>query len=129
MPLPAAILPKLAKLVLLLSSDKLGEVAAAAAAIDRTLESAGATWHELAAQLTEQRVSYRDPPRTDPARATWGDLLGIASELDGNPDLSPWESDFVSGVRRALRRGYPLSAKQLSILDRIWARISGSEAA
>ena len=127
MPLPAVILPKLRRLIPLLSSDQPGEVVAAAAAIGRTLKTAGATWHDLAAALTEPARFVVYPPRPSPGRATWADMLVIASELDGHPDLSPWETDFVAGVRRTLRREYPL-AKQRRMLECIWERV-GAEAA
>jgi hypothetical protein len=39
-------------LLLLLSSDKSGEVVAAAHAIERALHAVGSDWHDLAAQLT-----------------------------------------------------------------------------
>jgi hypothetical protein len=131
MSLPTAILRKLHKLIPLLSSDRSGEVIAAADAISRTLKAGGATWHDLANALTEPRVIVIErpaAPRPSPGRATWADLLAMASELDGNPDLSPWETDFVAGVRRTLRRGYPLSTKQRHTLERIWQRV-GAEAA
>jgi hypothetical protein len=129
MPRPAALSKKLQKLIPLLGSDKAGEVVATAAAIGRTIKRAGYTWHDLTAQLTEQRVIYRDVARPTPARATWADLRGIASELEGYGDLSPWEADFVEGVRRTLRRGYPLLTKQRRVLERIWSRVGGGEEA
>jgi hypothetical protein len=61
--LPAAVLPKLRKLIPLLAWDKGGEVVATAA-ISRTLRTANRGWHDLNAVLTEPRVVEREaPPR------------------------------------------------------------------
>lgn len=43
---------RIGKMILMLSSDRPGEVGAAAAAIDRTLRVAGADWHDLVGALT-----------------------------------------------------------------------------
>ncbi len=129
MPLPASALPKLPKLIPLLSSDKAGEVVASAAAIGRTLKTAGCTWHDVSAQLTRPRVIFERVARPSPGRATHADLLAMAAELDGHPDLSAWEDGFVSNVRRTLRRGYPLSTKQRRILERTWQRVVDEVAA
>ena len=51
MPALAPIAPKLAKLILLLSSDKDGEVVATARAIERTLQAEG---------MRSSRASFRD---------------------------------------------------------------------
>jgi hypothetical protein len=48
------ITPRLRQLLLLLSSDQPGEVAAAAAAITRTLKSEGMDWHALVDGLTKE---------------------------------------------------------------------------
>ena len=49
-----AVIGKLAKLVPMLSSNQPGEVAATARAIERTLKSAGADWHDLTKLLTDK---------------------------------------------------------------------------
>lgn len=60
----ATIAPRLRQLILLLSSSHPGEVANAAAAIERTLKAAGADWHALAEAIeatipeTEMRRLY-----------------------------------------------------------------------
>ena len=56
---------RLGKLLLMLSSDRAGEVAAAAAAITRTLASAGADWHRLADAIRAGLTSAKPkrPPR------------------------------------------------------------------
>jgi hypothetical protein len=129
MSLPADVLPKLRRLIPLLASDKGGEVIATTAAISRILEVSGYNWHDLATALTEQPRLVVVWPRPAPGRATHGDLLHMACEVDGHPDLSPWEIDFVSGVRRTLRLGYPLSSKQRRILGLTWERLCEEAAA
>lgn len=113
----AAIAPRLAKLVLLLSSDRPGEVAAAASAIDRALRSANANWHDLVAQLTESHVVCRDPPLPRHSAPDPGAMLaGLLKSLW----LSEWEHDFVRSMARQRCRGRHLSNKQLTVLRRIW---------
>lgn len=50
-PLPLYLTARLAKLLPRLASDQNGEVAATAAAITRTLKTAGLDWHDLAAAI------------------------------------------------------------------------------
>jgi len=52
---------KLQRLLLLLSSDQPGEVTAAAAAITRTLQSAGHDWHDLVNGLTATATAAAKP--------------------------------------------------------------------
>jgi hypothetical protein len=126
----AAIAPKLDPLIRRLATNHDGERLATVAALDRVLAAGGSSFHDLAdcvvAGARPPRVIFveREPPRPSPGRATWADMLMMARELDGNADLSPWEADFVAGVRRTLRRGYPLSAKQRRTLEKIWARFA-----
>jgi hypothetical protein len=58
------ITPKLQRLLLLLSSNRPGEVVAAAAAIDRTLRAAGCDWHDLAAGILTPSATEQ-PESTD----------------------------------------------------------------
>jgi hypothetical protein len=59
--------PKLRKLLLMLSSNKDGEVVNAARAIERTLRAANADWHDL----TERLSAPRSPPPPPPPSASW----------------------------------------------------------
>jgi hypothetical protein len=52
---------RLRKLVLMLSSDQPGEVAAAAKAIDRTLKVQGRDWNWLAAKLADDEAPELRP--------------------------------------------------------------------
>src|SRR5262245_19698991 len=70
---------RLAKLLMMLSSDRVGEVAAAAKAIERHLKAHGHHWHDLAKWLSADRppVPYTPPPRPTyhppaPRRPTYG---------------------------------------------------------
>ena len=70
MPALSTVAPKLAKLIPMLSSNHAGEVLATAAAITRTLKSAGLDWHDLARQVEAHPISYGrqwEPPRPAPA--------------------------------------------------------------
>ena len=57
-------IPRLRKLLLMLSSDKPGEVASAAAAITRALAAAGSDWHDLANSLTTETPKLKLVTRT-----------------------------------------------------------------
>lgn len=130
MPLPAELLPRLDPLIRRLATDHDGERVATVAALERVLATAGANFHDLAGALTApQIIILPGAPQTAPGRASWADLLAMSAELDGHADLSPWEADFITGVRGALRRGYPLSSKQCRTLQKIWERVGGDAAA
>lgn len=131
MPLPAGILPRLDPLIRRLATDHDGECIATVRALERVLATTGADFHDLAAALNEPPIIVERPTarRPSPGRATWNDLRGMASELDGHQDLSPWEDSFVANVRRTLRRGFPLSAEQCRTLERIWLRVGEGAAA
>ncbi len=64
---------KISKLIKLLSSDKPGEVVAAASALKRTLGSAGLDLHDLAA-AAERGLLPVAPPQ-QPRAASWGPPL------------------------------------------------------
>jgi hypothetical protein len=128
MPLPAALAPKIDPLIRRLGSGFDGERLATLLALERTLKRHGCSFHDLADRIGKASIVLRAARRPSPGRATHADLLVMASQLDGHPDLSPWENNFVSNVRRTLRRGFPLSTKQRRILTRIWERV-GDEAA
>jgi hypothetical protein len=112
---------RLHKLVLLLSSNQPGEVAAAAAAIGRLLTSRGRSWHDLAQQLCEPSLS--PPPPPPPSSPGIIEMLdGIANHGDGW--LTQWETEFCDSVREQYRRRGQLSPKQQNILERIWKKVA-----
>ena len=47
------------------------------------------------------------------------DLLNLES------GLTPWEMDFLDSVRSQMEQGRTLSARQASVIHRIWDRLCG----
>lgn len=124
--LPHAILPRLHKLVLLLSSDQPGEVAAARGAIDRLLKAHGATWHDLAGAMSAPPPSPpppppppRQPPPPPPADPLHDSVEEMLDRLDDCRRLTRWEQDFVESVAEQFDRYGHLTAKQRAVLERI----------
>lgn len=118
----STIAAKLQKLILLLSSDQPGEVAAAAAAIGRTLKQAGADWHTLAGALTRTPSSpQQSPPPQAPPRMRPGRLMA-AWIIDNHGDaLTPKEYGFVWDMQHWTR----LSPKQQDWLIKIFKSLGG----
>jgi hypothetical protein len=115
------IAPRLRRLVLLLSSNQRGEVAAAAAAIDRTLKSAGADWHVLADELLPEHskaghTSDSSNPPED--RRAMRVVCLVHSHL-----LRTREKQFLDDLERW--RGN-LTEKQLAWLHSIYSRITAA---
>lgn len=123
MSLPTVILPKLRRLIPLLSSDVAGEVVATAAAITRTLAAARRDWHDLAAQLAEPSADA--PPRCRRAPAPAVDMM--LDDLLDHPELTDWEIAFVSSVYGQFSRRRRLSEKQIDVLASIWRKIEGAD--
>jgi hypothetical protein len=93
----AAIRPRLEKLVLMLSSPEPGEVFNAAKAIERTLQTAGADWHDLARELAAHQPlpSPTSEPRAPPHRPA-GDWQAMHEFCRSRPDqLSKRECEFM----------------------------------
>jgi hypothetical protein len=96
----STIAPKLQKLLLMLSSDQPGEVVAAAAAIKRTLRTAGADFHDLARGLIATATSSSSSSSTSSSREDrdWRPLHAYCKcHLD---ELSSREQDFMSTLDR-----------------------------
>jgi hypothetical protein len=81
MPL-SQIAPRLKKLLLMLSSDRDGEVVAAARLIGTTLRSAGADWHDLVAGLLAPTSKRPPPPPHDDANSEWRVMRGFCLNRD-----------------------------------------------
>ena len=119
------IAPKLEKLVLMLSSDQPGEVVAAAAAIKRALQTAGADWHDFARELTKPATPSRDGHHSrNHDRDRYGDRSGwrplhayCRRHLDALPSR---ERDFMTTLDHW--RGN-ITEKQRAWLDAIHARL------
>jgi hypothetical protein len=115
---------KLAKLVRLLSSDKDGEVLAAALAIKRTLAAEGSDIHALADALCrpqpQQKEEPRRPPPPPPREEDWH---GMSCECQAHGErLSQREQDFVDDMVRWTAFGEP-SEKQQAWLLSIYRRV------
>jgi hypothetical protein len=112
---------RLKPLLLMLSSDQPGEVAAAARAIGRTLKSAGVDWHDLAGLLTA-KAPARAPSKAQPP--PWDDDLDWHEMrkfcLEHSELLRSRELEFIENL--ADWRG-DLTIKQHDWLGAIYARV------
>jgi hypothetical protein len=114
---------RLAKLVRMLSSDKPGEVVAAASAIMRTLDAEGTDIHALADALCNPPPPPREPPRGPAAPESEPDWRSIACECDAHEDrLSEREQKFVADMVTWTRWRTP-SEKQQAWLLAIFSRV------
>jgi hypothetical protein len=138
----APIADKLGKLIRLLSSDKDGEVLAAARAIGRTLNSEKLTIHDLAEGVTGGGTKFTESDaaeiyrrgREDGRREadhdggfhsvdepTWNEIARECEAASGR--LNEREREFVSDmVRWTVRNGEP-TEKQAKWLRSIYARV------
>lgn len=105
---------RLKKLILMLSSPHQGEVASAAAAIDRTLRDEGADWHDLADRLSPSTASHQDPQRDEGWRAVREFCLSRSEAL------RPRELEFLASLDHW--HG-PLTEKQTAWLTAIRERL------
>jgi hypothetical protein len=114
---------KLAKMVLMLSSSRAGEVVAAAAAIERTLQAIGADWHDLVAQLTAPSRSA-PRPRSESRTSAGATDTPWREQFDYCLKRAEWLSDRERDLMKTLRswRGTPTD-KQLSWLASIHRRL------
>jgi hypothetical protein len=103
---------RLAKLLGMLGSDHLGEVAAAARQAERLRRKAGLTWPEILTSASPPallQVTVPNRPRSVE------EAINLC--IDHRVLLSDWERRFVASIsQRPVRR---LSKKQLDVLDRL----------
>ena len=103
---------KLAKLVRLLSSDKDGEVLAAASAIKRTLAAEGSDIHALADTLCRPEPQHRPRYEDD------NDWHRISCECQVHSErFSPREQDFVADMVRWSAFRAPTEKQQAWLLS------------
>lgn len=120
----ADLAPSLRPLVLLLSSDKPGEVAAAAAQIGRRLRKAGLDWHDLADAL-EGGGTVTELHRPPAGAATsWADVADFLAEHAD--DLSRRDREFIASMRGLIARGFHPTPKQAAWLRGLFQRAGGS---
>jgi hypothetical protein len=105
----ATLTPRLRQLLLMLSSDRPGEVTAAAAAIGRALKAAGTDWHGLVDGLL---TPWQDAPDD------WETIREFCA--DRCDLLRPREQEFIESL--AEWRGRP-TERQLAWLCSIYARL------
>jgi hypothetical protein len=113
----APIADRLAKLVRMLTSDRDGEVVAAARSINRTLKSAGLDIHALAAAIEGNGAG-----RTAPHEPAWH---SVACECAARPERlwSDKERAFVADMVRWTQLGGVPSEKQAKWLRSIYVRV------
>lgn len=116
MTIPPATIEKLGKLFPRLATNHDGEVIATVRAIMRTLESAGASLHDLGPGLKtktvekivyREKVVYRDRPVANPSPPSasgyepvgdWRVIVKLSDVLLKQCDLNTTESGFVSDI-------------------------------
>jgi hypothetical protein len=104
----------LAKLLGMLGSDHLGEVANAGRLADKLVRSAGLTWADIVAPV------LLPPPDADGDTDPIHDWRRTAAACSRYPHLlNSWEAEFVAGLPRFPR----LSRRQHAILVKIVTRL------
>lgn len=133
---------RLAKLIRMLSSDRDGEVVAAAAAIKRVLKENNLDIHALADMVTGNgekgatkaelqdayRAGFRDGSRADDDdddTLSWREVAKFC--LARARRLKPHEHDFVEQMVGWTARGRQPSEKQARWLDYLYARLQQQE--
>jgi hypothetical protein len=126
-PLAPDLRSRVAKLILMLSSDSVGERASAALAIGRTLAAAERDWHDLVAVLVAPPTQPNEPASAADDNFTMSDgeicnLVGAI--LKSRAPLSPASRSFLNSLRaRAVRYDAVfLSPKQLKWLNELAQR-------
>jgi hypothetical protein len=116
-------IPRLRQLLLMLSSDQPGEVAAAAAAIGRALKAAGTDWHGLANGLLVEAPQpgarrRRNDGDSQDAADDWREMHEYCAQHSDL--LRSREEEFIESLGEW--RGRP-TEKQLAWLCSIYARL------
>lgn len=115
------LVPRLEKLLLMLSSGSDGETLAAVRAIDRTLRTAGADWHDLTGLLaTPAPRPQTNPPRDDDSNnsSDWRAARAFCEKRSNF--LSAREKEFIADLK--YWRG-ELTQKQRAWLTAIYERL------
>jgi hypothetical protein len=111
---PPQLALRLDPLIRRLASNFDGERLECVRAIERTLQSGGASFHDLADTLG--RAINASTTTSEPE--TREDEMLAA--LDGWPTLNQWEQSFVESLRRWRAVGRPLTPKQRDKLQRVF---------
>ncbi len=112
---------KLDPLVRRLASDKDGEVVACVRAIERQLEKAGLSFHDLADRLTAPEAVAEDD-----APAVFSDYGGAVDWVlaTDSGELTAREIDFLESMRGILRK-WPPRPKQARWIEALVERFGG----
>lgn len=127
--LPPALAPKLDPLIRRLGTNHDGEKLATLAALERTLATARADFHDLADAVVagvKPRIKHRTSPHH--RRASPPDVATMLDDLLDRPELSDWQFGFVDSVYGQFCRRRRLSDKQIDVLERIWRQYEGRAA-
>lgn len=117
----ATIAPRLAKLLLMLSSSRDGEVLNAARLITNTLKNSGADWHDLAANLTAPPTKTQTKKQRDDDDSGDRDWRAMRTFCEKRSDfLNVREKEFIADIEHW--RG-ELTQKQQHWLCSIYARL------
>lgn len=121
---------KLGKLVRLLTSDRDGEVVAAARGINRTLKNAGLDIHVLAAAIEQSGGQPAGQYTANDERPKWAggeqtDWHAVASECAAHPNRlrDQREKDFVADMVAWTELGGQPTEKQAKWLRAIYLRV------
>lgn len=119
--LPPDACERVAKCILLLSSDQPGEVVAAANAIGRTLIAYGATWHELAATAACP-PAVKEPwgPSRWPPQPSHSVMFRALLRLP----LSSSDRQWIMKLSSFYREHGRLTPRQAEVLEEIYRRHS-----
>ncbi|WP_146140353.1 hypothetical protein [Alsobacter soli] len=115
----------------MLATDHDGELVNAARALRRTLNSAGMDLNDLAERLAA--LSATEPEPEPEACLKFGEWLDLEQQdriahlrnIEASPLLTTWERQFVIGVQVHLWRDRPLTIKQTTALQNVFAKIRG----
>ena len=107
---------RLAKLLGMMGSAHDGEVVAAARQVERLRADAGLTWPEIL-------VPRLPPPQRGQNVRTFAEAVDFVIEHEFM--LTAWERGFVRDLRRLK---YPLSPRQLEVLERLFDKTRRAEA-
>ena len=117
---------RLGKLIRLLSSDRPGEVVAAAGAINRALRAAGLDIHRLADVVERSPLVPGQTPPTPRDDSTAGDWRAMRRFCAGHDALlSAREKEFIADIKRWRGR---LTPKQHDWLTAIYQRLQDEAA-
>ena len=107
---------RLAKLLGMMGSAHDGEVVAAARQVERLRADAGLTWPEIL-------VPRLPPPPQRQNVGTVADAIDFV--IERQVVLTDWERGFVRDLRRLK---YPLSPRQLEVLERLIDKVQRADA-